>query len=86
MRKALGGYPLRCQDCEHRFWVSILMFSKIPFAKCPLCLGFTLTTWDPKQYRLSRWRKLMLKMGAHRYRCNRCRFNFASFRPAIPQD
>ena len=80
LRMPLGQYPLRCLDCQHRFWVNIFLFSKLRFARCPQCLNFTLTTWDPKQYHIPRWRKLLLRLGAHRYRCKICRVNFISFR------
>lgn len=79
-RMALGQYPLRCEDCQHRFWVDILLLSQARFARCPQCLSFKLTSWDPKQYRIPRWRKLLLRLGARRYRCNVCRVNFVSFR------
>jgi hypothetical protein len=42
----------------------------------------TLTTWTRKSHRLSIWTKLALTSGATRYRCNTCRVNFASFKPA----
>lgn len=82
LRALSGEYPLRCEDCQHRFCANILMLSQMAFARCPQCLSFALSTWDPKQYRIPRWRRLLLRLGAHRYRCQVCRVNFVSFRLA----
>jgi len=79
---AAGLYPFRCSFCNQRFWANIWQLSWWRYAKCPKCLGLTLTTWSRKSHHLSIWTKLMLTSGATRYRCNTCRFNFASFKPA----
>jgi DNA-directed RNA polymerase subunit RPC12/RpoP len=80
----LGSYRLRCLDCDHRFWANILLIPQSIYAKCPVCLDLKLTSWDPKHYRVPRWKRFLIKLGAHRYRCQRCRRNFVSFRPHSP--
>lgn len=79
-RMLFGDYQLHCLDCNRRFHVNILLVSKILHAKCPKCLGMKLDRWDPKHYHVPRWKTLLISLGAHRYRCTRCRFNFVSFR------
>jgi DNA-directed RNA polymerase subunit RPC12/RpoP len=76
-----GRYPFRCLDCNQRSWVSIWLFSRLKYAKCPKCLGLELTGWPRKRHRLNLWRNLLSTFGAHRYRCAKCRYNFLSFRP-----
>lgn len=83
LRMAVGRYPFRCLDCNRRVWVSIWMFSKLAYAKCPKCLNLELTEWDHKRYHHTFWWKLRATFGAHRYRCARCRYNFLSFRPSV---
>jgi DNA-directed RNA polymerase subunit RPC12/RpoP len=78
---AMGVYPFRCLACTHRFWVSIWLWSVWKYAKCPKCLGLQLVFWPRRFYHLNLWRKLLLTMGAHPYRCAQCRCNFISFRP-----
>jgi len=80
LRRLFGNYPLRCLDCNRRFSVNLLLLSKAAVAKCPRCLNIQLDTWDPKRYRIPRWQKLLIALGAHRYRCHPCRYNFVSFR------
>jgi hypothetical protein len=81
VRMAVGLYPFRCLRCESRFWVSVWLFSKLPFAKCPRCLRMQLTVCPEKHFHSTLWRNLLLTFGAHRYRCSACRYNFCSFRP-----
>jgi DNA-directed RNA polymerase subunit RPC12/RpoP len=76
-----GTYPFRCLDCSQRFWVSIWLFSRLKYAKCPKCLGSELTTWSRRHQHLNLWQNLISTFGAHRYRCSGCRCNFLSFRP-----
>ena len=80
MLALLGNCPLRCNDCHARFSVNLLLLSKAGVAKCPRCLNIRLSTWNTKHYVVPRWKKLLLAFGAHRYRCNHCRYNFVSFR------
>ena len=81
LRMAFGVYPFRCLHCGVRFWVSVWLFSKLGFAKCPKCLSLELTVWPQKYFHPTLWRNLLLTFGAHRYRCGPCRHNFLSFRP-----
>lgn len=83
LKMMAGIYPFRCLDCGARFWVSVWLFSKLAFAKCPKCLGTELVIWPAKHFRLTLFRKLMLTLGAQRYRCKPCRHNFLSFRPRL---
>lgn len=79
---AIGTYPFRCLDCNSRFFVNVLLLSRLAYAKCPKCLGSELTNWPRKGYHVSLAKKLALTFGARRYRCANCRYNFVSFRPA----
>ncbi len=80
LRMLLGNYSLRCNDCDKRFSVNLLLLSKAAIAKCPRCLNVNLDTWDTRHYRVPRWKRLLIRLGAHRYHCNPCRYNFVSFR------
>ena len=84
LRTLLGQYPIRCDECGARSLVDILMPSKLLVAKCPLCLEMHLSTWDVTHYRIPSWKRLLLKLGASRYRCNACRYNFVSFKRSEP--
>ena len=76
----VGAYPFRCLQCSARFWISVWLFSRLTTAKCPKCLRSDLIAWPEKYYRPSFWRRLQYTLGAHRYRCAACRYNFVSFR------
>ncbi len=78
-----GAYPFRCLECGTRSWISVWMFSKLGTAKCPKCLRSNLLAWPEKFYRPTLWRRVQFTLGAHRYRCEACRYNFVSFRPRI---
>lgn len=79
-----GRYPFRCLDCNQRSWVSVWLFSRLRYAKCPKCLGLELTGWPRKHHHLTLWGNLLSTFGAHRYRCSKCRCNFLSLRPRHP--
>jgi DNA-directed RNA polymerase subunit RPC12/RpoP len=79
-KMALGWYPFRCLDCNYRFWLNVLLLTGIPRARCPRCLGLDLTTW-PARYHSRLRHRILLLLGAHRYRCAACRKNFVSFLP-----
>jgi len=80
-----GQHPVRCVDCGHRFVANLLQFDKLPFARCPKCFSLDLTTSPSKGYHSTLWRTLMLSLGAHKYRCPACRYNFLSFRFRDPE-
>jgi len=82
---AIGTYPFRCLDCNGRFFVNVLLLSRLAYAKCPKCLGQELTNWPRKGYHVGLAKKLALTFGARRYRCATCRYNFVSFRPVATQ-
>ncbi len=81
LRGALGIQPFRCRACGHRFLVSIWLFGKLRFAKCPRCLGLELTTWSRRYYKVDWMKNFLLAFGAQKYRCKACRCNFVSFLP-----
>ena len=83
VRMYMGMYPFRCMDCNARFWVSVWLFSKLPFAKCPKCLNVQLTVWPAKYFAPNLLRSFAIMLGARRYRCMPCRYNFVSFRPML---
>ncbi|SRR5579875_2550153 len=85
LKMAIGTYPFRCMDCNGRFFVNVLLLSRLAYAKCPKCLGWELTNWPRRAYHIGLAKKLALTFGARRYRCLNCRYNFVSFRPAAPQ-
>ena len=80
IRAIFGSYPFRCDDCKTRFYVSIWLVSKLAFAKCPKCLRTDLSTWSQRFYRGSITQTFLVHLGAQKYRCSRCRYNFVSFR------
>jgi hypothetical protein len=85
-RAAFGVYPFRCRDCNHRFSVSILLWSRLAYAKCPQCLRTDLGTWSRKHYKPGLLSNFLVTFGAQKYRCAQCRRNFVSFRPKLPQE
>ena len=81
LRDLAGISPLRCGDCGRAFVARTWELSVLTHSRCPKCLRMDLSTWNDQQYWPSEWMKLLLKLGAHRYRCEYCRHNFVSFRP-----
>ncbi len=77
----VGGYSARCRDCSHTFVARPFRLTHIVWAKCPRCYRLDLSMWDPEYYRSSAWMNLKVFFGANRWRCERCRVNFVSFRP-----
>ncbi|MBY0503512.1 MAG: hypothetical protein K2X03_06375, partial [Bryobacteraceae bacterium] len=47
---AFGTYPVRCEDCGHRFYDSVLRITNAIFARCPKCYRMDLSTWEKKYY------------------------------------
>jgi hypothetical protein len=76
----VGTYPVRCEECGHRFYDSVLRLTDILFARCPKCYRMDLSTWELKYYSPTRWSLIQLAMGGRRLRCEACRCNFVSFR------
>ena len=80
LRSIAGIYPLRCRQCNHRFPSAIWSLATLHYARCPKCLRNELGTWS-EQYYHPLWNTvLLLRLGATPYRCESCRYNFASFR------
>lgn len=79
-RSLLGFVPVRCRECGHRFSSSLWQFGQWRYARCPRCCRLDLGTWSEKHYLVPWTMKLMLALGAKKYRCETCRHNFASFR------
>jgi predicted Zn-ribbon and HTH transcriptional regulator len=86
LKERLGAlvnvYPFRCRDCGERFHADVLMLKRLIYAKCPRCLRMELSTWSHQTYPTS-WQNLLVLLGAQRYRCSTCRFNFVAFRPCL---
>ena len=86
-RERLGAffnvYPFRCRDCGTRFRADVLMIKRVLFAKCPRCLRLELTTWSRHSFRPTLSQNVLVLLGAQRYRCSGCRFNFVAFRPCL---
>ncbi len=72
--------PLRCKDCKTRFVTSTFILADMRYARCPLCYRMDLNGWTGNNYHPNWWTALKIHFGARRFRCEYCRFNFASFR------
>ena len=77
---AVGTYPVRCEECGHRFYDSVLRLMDIIFARCPKCYRMDLSSWELKYYSPTQWSLIKLGVGGRRLRCEACRCNFVSFR------
>ena len=76
--------PLRCLDCKHRFVARTLTWRTIKYARCPVCLRPDLNGWTGKTYTHPPfWVRFKVSLGAHKFRCEYCRLNFAAFRPRL---
>ena len=80
-----GVRAMRCRKCSHRFMRSIWRISEMRYAHCPRCLNMDLGYWSTADYRPPWSIKMVLRLGAQPYRCGRCRYRFASFRPLKPR-
>ena len=79
-RSLMGFVHVRCRDCGQRFSNSLWQLDKWRYARCPRCFRLDLGTWSETHY-IVKWDvRLLLSLGAKRYRCEVCRHNFASFR------
>jgi hypothetical protein len=81
---SLGGIrPLRCRNCRHRFAARTWSLAAALYARCPRCWRTDLARWSEQYSEVSLWTRLAMRLGAHRFRCEYCRVNFASFRPRL---
>src|SRR3954470_7713135 len=72
--------PLRCIDCLTRFVTPTVILSDLLHARCPVCYRMDLNGWTGKTYDPPFWMRVRIFLGAHRWRCEYCRLNFAAFR------
>lgn len=72
--------PLRCVDCKTRFTARTFVFSDIRYARCPMCFRMDLNQWTGKNFQPPFLSRILLSLGARRWRCEYCRLNFVSFR------
>lgn len=80
--RMFGVFQLRCKDCDERFTASLWDAANAVYAKCPRCYRMDLSTWTTQYYNApTRW-LIWIKFGARRHRCEYCRHNFISWRPA----
>jgi len=80
--RLFGYVPLRCRDCDKRFSFALHDIRNSIYARCPRCYRLDLSRWEPDHYRVTLFSRLMLRVGAKAHRCQACRCNFVSFRPA----
>jgi hypothetical protein len=72
--------PLRCRDCRTRFISKTTFLEDIFYARCPQCDRMDLNGWTGKTYQAKGLVYFKALLGAHKWRCEYCRLNFASFR------
>lgn len=84
--RIFGVYWLRCTDCGHRFRDDLWDFRRWLYARCPRCYRLELSSWSEKHYQATTWMQCEIALGAHRYRCDACRHNFASFLPPYTRE
>lgn len=76
-----GFQMMRCRECGKRFPDRPWRWPHILYARCPRCQEMELRDWQEK-YHYPPWHKRMLtNVGAREQRCEKCRYNFVSFRP-----
>jgi DNA-directed RNA polymerase subunit RPC12/RpoP len=80
LKDLAGTSALRCGDCGRDFVARTWDPAVLTRSRCPKCLRMDLNTWAVHHYSPSSFMRLMIKMGAHRYRCEYCRHNFVDFR------
>lgn len=76
---AVGFVPVRCSDCAERFTQSLWQFGNWQYARCPRCYRLDLSIWSESHYIVSWDMRLLLTLGAKKFRCEICRHNFVSF-------
>ena len=83
LRDLAGISTLRCGDCGTRFVARTWDPTLFVYSRCPKCLRMDLNVWTEQQYWPSTFMKLLIKCGAHPWRCEYCRHNFVDFRPRL---
>ena len=79
-RALIGIYPCRCRQCGARFSAELWTLAALRYARCPNCLRTDLGEWSELYFHPGWKNRLKLRLGAKPYRCEFCRYNFASFR------
>src|SRR5579864_8484564 len=72
--------PLRCKDCRTRFVTRTVVPEDLLYAHCPKCDRMDLNGWSTRTFTPEGWLVIKINFGAHKWRCEYCRVNFASFR------
>ncbi|MGA3026253.1 MAG: hypothetical protein ABSF98_15915 [Bryobacteraceae bacterium] len=80
LQSLAGVFPFRCRQCGTRFRTLLWDLRSWKYARCPNCLGTELGRWPEHNYNAPLGLRLLVGLGATRYRCELCRQNFASFR------
>jgi hypothetical protein len=80
LQSLIGILPFRCRQCGSRFSTLLWDLSSWKYARCPNCLSTELSNWSDQYYNAPLGVRMLIALGAHRYRCELCRQNFASFR------
>ena len=83
LRNLVGISPLRCGDCGTRFTTRTWSLSVFTHSRCPKCLRMDLNVWTERQHCPGAFVRLLIKLGAHPWRCEYCRYNFVAFRPRL---
>lgn len=82
IKSLLGIYQMRCRRCRERWETSSWENGAWKYARCPRCYRQELTTWSLEYYNPTAWTIWKMRLGAKRFRCNACRCNFVSWKPA----
>ncbi|MCX6621698.1 MAG: hypothetical protein NTY38_11610, partial [Acidobacteria bacterium] len=80
LRGVLGIVPIRCRECQTRYEGRLFRPLDVVYARCPRCFRLDLSMWTLDHYNVGIWQRIKLGFGAHPWRCEACRCNFASFR------
>ena len=80
IRSLLGTSALSCVDCRAEFVARTWSLSSLRYARCPKCLRMDLNIWGEHMGFASEFTRLLIRIGAHPFRCEYCRLNFVSFR------
>jgi len=81
LQSFFGFQKMRCRECGKRFPDHAFHWPQILYARCPKCQEMELRDWQEKYYYPPRYKRLLTYVGARQQRCEKCRYNFISFRP-----
>jgi len=80
LQSVAGILPFRCRQCGTRFRTLLWEPRNWKYARCPRCLTTELGSWSERHCIAPLRVRMLVGLGARRYRCEFCRHNFASFR------